>query len=86
VSALSSDDDLACRELVELVTEYLEGALDASARARIDAHLADCDGCATYVDQVRATVAAAHRLPAPPVPRALLARLLEAFRSERREV
>jgi anti-sigma factor RsiW len=52
----SADADLACRELVELVTEYLDGALDVSARARLDAHLAECGGCERYLEQLRQTV------------------------------
>ena len=80
------NDEIACRELVELVTEYLDDALDPSERARVDAHLTDCDGCTTYLDQVRATVAATRGLPAEPVPPALLARLLDAFRAGRGEV
>ena len=50
------DPDLACRELVELVTDYLENALPATERARFEAHLADCEGCDAYVEQVRATI------------------------------
>ena len=49
--------DLSCRELVELVTEYLEGALPEGERARFEAHLANCAGCETYLEQVRATIA-----------------------------
>jgi len=79
----SGDDELACRELVELVTEYLDGALDTAARARVDAHLAICEGCTTYVDQVREVMAATRRLPPEPVPPALMERLLEAFRAGR---
>lgn len=79
-------DELACRELVELVTDYLEDALEPPARARVDAHLAACEGCMTYLEQVRATIAATHHLPAEPVPGGLLARLLDAFRAGRSEV
>ena len=42
-------DDLACKELVELVTEYLEGTLPPAERARFDAHLGQCEGCHTYL-------------------------------------
>ena len=49
---------LSCRELVELVTDYLEGTLDPARLAALDAHLAGCDGCGTYVEQMRQTVAA----------------------------
>jgi anti-sigma factor RsiW len=79
-------DELACRELVELVTEYLDGALDDAGRARVETHLAECDGCATYLDQIRATVAATGALPPEPIPPALLARLLDALRAGPGEV
>jgi anti-sigma factor RsiW len=49
-------DVLACREFVELVTDYFEDALGAGERARFEEHLAACDGCEEYLDQVRATV------------------------------
>ncbi len=54
---------LTCRELVELVTEYLEQALPARERARFEAHLATCAGCHAYVEQMRRTVATLGRLP-----------------------
>jgi len=50
--------ELSCKELVELVTDYLEGVLDPSRLAALDAHLAGCDGCGAYVEQMRQTVAA----------------------------
>ena len=48
--------DMPCRDVVEIVTSYLEGDLDPSLRARFEAHLADCPDCALYVDQMRQTV------------------------------
>lgn len=48
--------ELDCNEIVELVTDYLEGSLDPETRARVDLHLIDCDGCTNYVEQFRATV------------------------------
>ena len=47
---------LTCRELVELVTDYLEDALGEHDGARFEAHIALCEGCAAYVAQVRATL------------------------------
>jgi len=47
---------LTCRELVELVTDYLEDALPPAERARFEAHVAECGGCAGYVAQMRTTV------------------------------
>ena len=49
-------DDMACIALVELVTEYLEGALPAGEVARIREHLASCDGCTAHVEQMRTAV------------------------------
>jgi anti-sigma factor RsiW len=49
---------LVCRDLVELVTERLDGALSAPEAAAFDAHIADCDGCAAYVAQFRTTIRA----------------------------
>jgi anti-sigma factor RsiW len=48
--------DLNCDELVELVTDYLDGALDEETDRRVADHLAGCDGCTTYVDQIRQTI------------------------------
>ena len=48
--------DLTCRELVELVTSYLEDDLSENDRARFDRHLDLCPGCATYVEQFRETI------------------------------
>ena len=54
----SASDEIVCRELVELVTPYLEDALPSDERALVDAHLASCDGCASYVQQMRVTIRA----------------------------
>jgi predicted MFS family arabinose efflux permease len=56
--------DLACRELVSLVTDYLDGVLPANWNAGIDNHLDGCDGCTRYLQQLRATVDALERLDA----------------------
>ena len=53
------DDDLPCQELVELVTDYLEGRLSALEQQRFDMHLAGCRGCRTYLEQMRQTIRAA---------------------------
>ena len=54
--------EISCQELVELVTDYLEGALDDRDRARFDAHIAGCEHCSTYVEQIRLTIMVAGRL------------------------
>jgi anti-sigma factor RsiW len=56
--------DLNCDELVELVTDYLDGALDAGTDRRVADHLAGCDGCTTYVEQMRRTIATLGSSPA----------------------
>ena len=48
--------DVTCRDVVELVTAYIEGALPTDERARIEAHLAGCRGCTAYVAQMRQTI------------------------------
>jgi hypothetical protein len=66
--------DLACRELVYLVTDYLDGVLPADWRVGIERHLAECDGCTAYLQQIRVTIDALERLGTdvrpPPVARA----------------
>ncbi len=75
---------LACQEMVELVTAYLEGALSADDTARFEAHLADCDGCTRYVEQMRQTIAALGRIPPESLSPQAEAALLEAFRDWKR--
>lgn len=50
------DEAMDCDELVERVTEYLDSALDAPTRTRLDAHLAECPGCVEILEQFRAVV------------------------------
>jgi anti-sigma factor RsiW len=54
--------ELVCREAVELVTDYLEGALDRRDRVRFEAHLADCPHCTEYLAQMRRTLDALGRI------------------------
>jgi len=76
--------DLECRELVELVTDYLEDALAPDERVRFELHLAVCDGCTAYLRQLRATLRAAGRLSERSIPVGVRDRLLEAFRGLKR--
>ena len=48
--------DLTCKEIVEIVTDYLEGRLGVAEERRLDEHLAECDGCTTYIAQMRRTI------------------------------
>ena len=54
--------DLACREFVQLVTDYLDGALPDETRAQVDSHLATCEGCRTVLAQWRTVIDLAGRL------------------------
>ena len=54
--------EMPCRELVERVSDYLEDALSARDRTRLEAHLAECDDCATYLEQLRETMRIAGRV------------------------
>jgi anti-sigma factor RsiW len=72
--------ELACIDVVELVTAYLEDALVPEDRERFEEHLVFCDGCSTYLEQMRATIAATGRVQVEALPGELEERLLAAFR------
>ncbi len=72
-----------CRQVVELMTDYLEGALSAVERARFEDHIAGCDGCRAYLAQLRTARKIVGQLADEPVPAAVERELLEAFRSWR---
>ena len=73
--------EIACIEVVEVVTDYLEGALPARKRRLLEEHLTGCDGCTVYVEQMRRTIETAGRLRAEDIPPELEERLLVAFES-----
>jgi len=72
---------LTCQELVELVTDYLEGALPPQERTRFEQHLDACPGCVTYVEQFRETIRLTGALREDDLAPAVRARLLEEFRN-----
>ncbi|MDP1847512.1 MAG: zf-HC2 domain-containing protein [Solirubrobacteraceae bacterium] len=74
---------LTCREVVELLSDYLEDGLPVGERARVEAHLATCQDCLAYLAQLRTTIGALGRLREQDVPRPMLARLTDAFRGWR---
>ena len=71
--------DLTCQELVELVTAYLEGTLSAAERLRFVEHLAECEGCTTYLDHMRQIVRLLGCLSEDHVSPEAQGKLLEAF-------
>ncbi len=70
---------LQCREMVEIVTAYLEGALDDVMRTRFEQHLHGCDGCAEYLEQLRVTVHTVGTIRDEEIDPVFRSRLLEAF-------
>ncbi len=76
----ASPPGLACRELVELVTEYLEGGLDAGDRARFEAHIAACEHCSAYLAQMRVTLRVVGHLDPDELEPEVERELLDAFR------
>lgn len=70
---------MACQELVEHITDYLEGALSERDRRRFEAHLADCPLCTEYVRQFRAIIDTAGRVSAEELPPETREGLLAAF-------
>ena len=71
---------LACSELVELVTDYIEGVMPVAERVRFEEHLRMCEGCAAYLDQMRRTIELTGRLTERDVPRPAADELLRVFR------
>ena len=76
-------EQLSCQELVELVTDYLEGALPEDERLRFEDHIGPCDGCKTYLEQMHQTVSLLGHLPQDALSPKAERELLEAFRGWR---
>jgi anti-sigma factor RsiW len=77
-------EHISCQEVVELVTDYLEGALPADEAAVFEQHLNFCDGCVWYVDQLRTTIETLGRVEEEDVPPETRDRLMTAFRDWKR--
>ena len=71
---------LTCQEFVELVTDYLDGALDEDTKNLFDQHLALCAGCETYLDQMKETASLLGEIPVETLSEEMQATLLAAFR------
>ena len=71
---------MSCRELVTLVTEYLEGTLRARDRRRFERHIRGCDGCTAYLEQMRDTIRLAGSLRESDISPQARRELLAAFR------
>ena len=78
--AITNEEELACQELVEIVNNYLEGALPEADRERFDAHLEICEGCRRYLDQMRMTIRVAGTLTEDDLDPDARDQLLQLFR------
>jgi predicted anti-sigma-YlaC factor YlaD len=78
---MPNNTDLTCQELVELVTDYLEGSLSAAQRARFEDHLSKCIGCRNYLAQMRQTIELAGMLTEESIAPQARADLLGVFRN-----
>jgi anti-sigma factor RsiW len=74
---------IECRDLVELLTDYLEGAMPDPDRARLEEHLAGCDGCTRYLEQIRTTIRLTGMLSEDAIPSEGREQLLGVFRAWR---
>ena len=73
-----------CQEVVDIAAEYVEGAMAPSEATLFELHLNFCDGCFTFIDQIRETAALAGRVSEEQVPEEMKLKLLTAFRDWRR--
>jgi anti-sigma factor RsiW len=76
----STEPDLSCREVVELVTDYLEGALSPGERRRVEEHLSGCEGCTRYLAQMREAIRLTGMLTEEQIPEEQKTALVDAFR------
>ena len=74
---------MTCKEVVEIVSDYLEGALSDELRARFDRHISGCDGCTNYLEQMRETIRLTGMLTEEQVPVEQRERLRRAVRDWR---
>lgn len=74
-----TSDELTCKQLVELVTDYFELALSEQERMRFEQHLQECGKCRAHISQCQGTIKALHLLPKPALPPADRSELLDLF-------
>jgi anti-sigma factor RsiW len=82
--SVASPSALSCKELVELVTEFLEGTLPPAERTRFELHVAACSGCSAYLRQMRDTLRVSGQLSEETLPEKARDGLLAAFRAWKR--
>ena len=77
---MSVSDEMSCRELVQVINDYIEGVMPPSDRKRFEEHLAICPGCQTYLDQMRQTIRALGKLTEESIPEKAKRELVQVFR------
>ncbi len=75
-----TDGALTCHEVVDVISDYLDGAMGPDDRRRVEAHLELCDGCRAYLEQMRETIRLTGMLTEEQIPADQRDALLEAFR------
>jgi anti-sigma factor RsiW len=85
MSVLGLAKPLVCQEMVELITDYLEGTLPRAQRRRFEAHLAGCEHCSEYLEQMRRTIALTGRLRSEDMTAQMSAELSAIYRRWRAE-
>ena len=83
---MSTADEMACKELVGVLTDYFDGTLPGVDRRRLEAHLDECPYCRNYLEQMRETIEAMGGLSVESIAPENRAELLDAFRGWRREL
>ena len=79
-----TEHGFTCQEVVDLTAEFVEGAMSPDEAALFEVHLNYCDGCVTFVDQIRTAAELASHVTEDEVPDELKAKLLDAFHDWRR--
>jgi predicted anti-sigma-YlaC factor YlaD len=75
--------EMTCKEVVDVITDYLEGTMGEADHLRFEAHLGECPYCQNYLDQMRGTVAALGALREDSIPAESREELIAAFRGWR---
>jgi anti-sigma factor RsiW len=82
---MMTSHEMSCKELVELITEYLEGTLPPAEKTRFEEHLTICPGCQTYLEQLRLTIRTLGKLTEEAIPAPIKEQLMEAFRNWKKQ-
>jgi anti-sigma factor RsiW len=83
-ATVNTTDEMVCRELVRVVSAYLDETLPAEDRIRFEAHLEECPWCVNYVEQIRETIATLGELEADSIAPERRREIVEAFADWRR--